>query len=52
MEDVDTYKLISLILPDFLMLPYNRIKLNCSLLQFKHKAPFMIMNNAIYPPVT
>lgn len=46
------YKLKTLNVPDFLMLLINRIELNCSLLQFKHKASFMAMDNVIYPPVT
>lgn len=39
-------------IPDALVPLINRIELNCSLLQFKHKASFMVMDNAIYPPAT
>lgn len=43
-------KLYSVTIPDFLMLLYNGIELNRSLLQFKHKASFMTVDHVVYPP--
>ena len=36
--------------PDILMFLNNRVELNGSLLQFKHKASFIRNDDIIYPP--